>query len=194
DPTFAFVKSPPWDEFAEDVTKEAFSELAEALGDQCDEVDLPSVFDAGLTMQKVIQTADVAKFYGPILAKAPDAISKGLAERIVEGKDISAVDYNTALDVRETLYAGLEEVFERYDAIITPASPGPAPKGLETTGNPIFNAMWTFLGVSCVTLPLLEADGMPFGVQLVGPRFDDARLLRTANWLTRHLTADDDND
>ena len=194
DPVFAFVKSPPWDEFAEDITKEAFTELADALGEQCDEVDLPSVFDAGLTMQKVIQTADIAKFYGPILSKAPDAISKGLAERIVEGKDVSAVDYNSALDVRETLYAGLEEVFERYDAIITPASAGPAPKGLETTGNPIFNAMWTYLGVSCVSLPLLEADGMPFGVQLVGPRFDDARLLRSANWLTRHLIADQDDD
>lgn len=194
DPVFAFVKSPPWDEFAEDVTKDAFSELAEALGEHCDEVDLPSAFDAGLAMQKIIHTADVAKFYGPILAKAPDVISKSLAERIVAGKDVSAVDYNTALDVREALYAGLEEVFERYDAILTPASPGPAPKGLETTGNPIFNALWTYLGVPCVTVPLLEADGMPFGVQLVGPRFDDARLLRNANWLTRHLAADEDGN
>lgn len=192
DPVFAFVKSPPWDEFAEDVTKEAFSELAEALGEQCDEVDLPSIFDMGLAMQKLVQTADIAKFYGPLQAKAPDAISKPLTERIENGKSITAVDYNNALDVREALNAGLDEVFERYDAIITPASAGPAPKGLKTTGNPVFNALWTYLGVPCVSLPLLEADGLPFGVQLIGSRHDDARLLRNANWLTRHLTEDGD--
>jgi len=192
DPVFAFVKSPPWEEFAEDVTKEAFSELADALGDRCDKVDLPPIFDIGLDMQKLVQTADIAKFYGPILAKAPDAISKPLAARIEEGKSITAVDYNNALDIRETLNAGLDEVFERYDAIITPASPGPAPKGLETTGSAIFNALWTYLGVPCVTLPLLEAGGLPFGVQIIGARRDDARLLRNANWLTRHLADDDD--
>lgn len=194
DPVFAFVKSPPWEEFAEDVTKEAFSELADALGDQCDEVDLPPVFDVGLNMQKLIQTADIAKFYGPILAKAPDAISKPLAARIEDGKSITAVDYNSALDIRETLNAGLNEVFERYDAIITPASAGPAPKGLETTGSAIFNALWTYLGVPCVTLPVLEDGGLPFGVQLIGARHDDARLLRNANWLIQHLTDGEDED
>ncbi len=194
DPVFAFVKSPPWEEFAEDVTKEAFSELADALGDQCDEVDLPPVFDVGLNMQKLIQTADIAKFYGPILAKAPDAISKPLAERIEDGKSITAVDYNSALDICETLNAGLDEVFERYDAIITPASAGPAPKGIETTGSAIFNALWTYLGVPCVTLPLLEDGGLPFGVQLIGARHDDARLLRNANWLIQHLTDGEDED
>lgn len=188
DPVFAFVKSPPWDEFAEDATREAFPELVEALGEQCDEVELPPIFAEALKMQKIIQTADIAKFYGPILAKAPGVISQGLTERIEEGKSITAVDYNTALDVREALYAGLEEVFERYDAIITPASPGPAPKGLGSTGNTAFNAMWTYLGVPCVTLPLLETDGLPMGVQLVSARHDDGRLLRNSRWLVKHLS------
>ncbi len=194
EPVFAFVKSPPWDEFAEDTTKQAFPELMEALGEQCDEVDIPDVFSTALTMQKLIQTADIARFYGPILEKAPDAISEALSERIEQGRSIAAVDYNSALGVRETLNAGLNEVFERYDAIITPASPGPAPKGLDATGNPAFNSMWTYLGVPCVTAPLLEADGLPMGVQLVGARHDDGRLLRNANWLVEHLSASGDNE
>lgn len=194
DPVFAFVKSPPWDEFAEDATKQAFPELVEALGEQCDEVELPRVFSAALDMQKLIQTADIAKFYGPISAKAPDVISEALSERIEQGKSITAVDYNTALGVREALNAGLDEVFERYDAIITPASPGPAPKGLGATGSPVFNSMWTYLGVPCVTVPLLEADGLPMGVQLVGARHDDGRLLRNARWLVEHLSASSDNE
>ena len=193
DPLFAFVKSPAWDELAEDSTREAFPELVSVLGEHCDEVDLPSIFSEGLKMQKLIQNADIAKFYGPVMDKAPGVLSEGLVERIELGKTISAVEYNTALDVREALNAGLDEVFERYDAILTPASPGPAPKGLDSTGDPSFNALWTYLGVPCVTLPLLEADGLPFGVQLVAARHDEGRLLRNSHWLVDHLNASEDN-
>jgi Asp-tRNA(Asn)/Glu-tRNA(Gln) amidotransferase A subunit family amidase len=194
DPMFAFVKTPAWDEFADDATKQAFPELVDALGEQCDEVDLPSIFAEGLKMQHVLQTADIAKFYGPIADKAPGILSKALMERIEEGKSITAVEYNTALDIREALNAGLEEIFERYDAILTPAATGPAPKGLEATGNPVFNSLWTYLGVPCVTVPLLEANALPMGVQLVGARHDDGRLLRNSNWLVEHLNASDHNE
>jgi Asp-tRNA(Asn)/Glu-tRNA(Gln) amidotransferase A subunit family amidase len=189
EPVFAFIKSPPWDEFAEDATKQAFPELVETLGDRCEEFEFPSIFAEGLKMQKIIQNADIAKFYGPIADKAPDVLSKALMGRIEEGKKYSAVEYNTALDMREALNAGLQEVFERFDAILTPASPGPAPKGFKTTGNAIFNALWTYLGVPCVTSPLLEANGLPMGVQLVGARHDDGRVLRNSRWLVEHLNA-----
>lgn len=194
EPVFAFVKTPFWDELADDVTKEAFPELVSALGDRCDEAELPSIFGQARELQLTLQTADIAKFYGPIRDKAPDAISKQLSQRIDEGKKISAVDYNTALDIREALNAGLDEVIKRYDAIITPASAGPAPKGLESTGDPTFNAMWTYLGVPCVTVPLLDIDGLPLGVQLVSSRHDDGRLLRNARWLVEHLSANGDNN
>ena len=189
DPVFAFIKSPPWDKHADDVTKQAFGELAEALGDRCEEVELPPVFAKGLEMQKIIQTADIAKFYGPILEKAPGVLSEALTKRIVAGKSISAVEYNTALDVREALNAGLTEIFDRFDAILTPAATGPAPKGLKATGNPVFNALWTYLGVPCVTAPLLEANALPIGVQLVGARHDDGRVLRNSRWLADHVSA-----
>ena len=67
------------------------------------------------------------------------------------------------------------------------SAPGPAPSTLASTGDPVFNGMWTYLGVPAITLPLLETDGLPIGVQLIGARRDDARLLRTARWLVRHL-------
>ncbi len=72
-------------------------------------------------------------------------------------------------------------MFNRCDAIITPAAPGPAPADLQTTGNPIFNGLWTFCGTPAVTIPLLwSQNGMPMGVQVVGRVGDDARLLRSA--------------
>ena len=97
-------------------------------------------------------------------------------------------DYFTALDARERFYAATQELFGDYGTILTPAALGPAPKDLGTTGSPIFCGFWTYLGVPAVTLPLLEADGMPMGVQLIGPRGDDGRLLRGARWLVKRLS------
>jgi Asp-tRNA(Asn)/Glu-tRNA(Gln) amidotransferase A subunit family amidase len=75
-----------------------------------------------------------------------------------------------------------------YSAILTPASTGPAPEGFASTGSFVFNGLWTYLGMPCVTLPLLEANGMPIGVQLVGARRDDGRLLRSARGLATALS------
>jgi Asp-tRNA(Asn)/Glu-tRNA(Gln) amidotransferase A subunit family amidase len=104
---------------------------------------------------------------------------------IEDGLEVTAVDYLTALDWRESLNNGLDQLFDRYDAIVTPAAPGEAPRGLEATGNPIFNGLWSLCGSPAVTLPLMTGpNGMPVGVQLVGRRGEDAKLLRTARWLT----------
>ena len=75
-------------------------------------------------------------------------------------------------------------------AIITPAVIGEAPVGLGSTGSPVFCTIWTLCGMPAINLPLLHGpNGMPLGLQLVGPRGDDARLLRTANWLAGELTS-----
>ena len=79
-------------------------------------------------------------------------------------------------------------MFDQYDAVLTPAAPGEAPHGLGATGKPIFNGLWTLMGVPAISLPLLAGEqGLPVGVQLIARRRDDGRLLRTARWLVRHL-------
>src|SRR5262249_5835971 len=97
--------------------------------------------------------------------------------------------YLSARNAREGFYDTVEEVLLNHGTILTPAALGPAPKGLDSTGNPVFCGFWTYLGVPAVTLPLLEVDGMPMGVQLIGSRRDDGRLLRTARWLVRRLSS-----
>ena len=103
-------------------------------------------------------------------------------------------DYNRAADWMEVLNAGLDQLFERYDAILTPAATGEAPAGLDSTGDPVFCTLWTYCGTPALSLPLMTGpNGLPLGVQVVGRRGDDARLLRTANWLIGRL-ADMDPD
>ena len=91
------------------------------------------------------------------------------------------------------LSSGLDKIFDRYDAIITPAATGVAPAGLDSPGSPVFCTLWTYCGVPVVSLPLLEGSkGLPLGVQLVGRRGDDARLLRTARWLVDRIAEEAD--
>jgi Asp-tRNA(Asn)/Glu-tRNA(Gln) amidotransferase A subunit family amidase len=182
-PKLAFVRSPVWDEAAAD-TKAGFTELVEHLDERVEEVALPLSFEDAIEVHQTIMEADLAKSFAPEYERGRDQLSARLREMIERGQRTLAVDYNHALERVPAYNALLGELFQRYDAILTPAAPGQAPKGLESTGSPIFCTIWTLCGTPAVTLPLLSgADGMPIGVQLVGQKGDDARLLRTARWL-----------
>lgn len=186
-PLFGFVKQPAWDQ-AETSTREAFGELVDELGEQCDETPLPNVFAEAAAAHRTIMTAGFARNLRHYHARGADQLSPQLLAAIEEGQAVTAVQYLTALDWRDVLHAGLERIFERYDAIVTPAAIGEAPVGLDATGLPVFNTLWTLLGLPAVTLPLMQGpNGMPLGVQLVGRRGYDGRLLRTARWLMQHV-------
>jgi Asp-tRNA(Asn)/Glu-tRNA(Gln) amidotransferase A subunit family amidase len=183
-PDLAFVKSPVWDQ-AEPETQEGFQELVDALGERCTEVALPEVFGEWQNAHRALMQSGMARNLGPYYRKAKDRLSAPMRAIIEDGLKVTAVDYLAAMDWREALNNGLDQLFERYDAIVTPAATGEAPRGLDSTGNPIFNGLWTLCGVPAVTLPLMSGpNGLPVGVQLVGRRGEDARLLRTARWLT----------
>jgi Asp-tRNA(Asn)/Glu-tRNA(Gln) amidotransferase A subunit family amidase len=185
-PLFVFLETPAWN-IASDVTKEAFAELVAELGAQVRKLDVISL-ERAMEAHRLIQGAENAAYYGPILERAPDKISAGLRARLETGARVPVADYVRALMSRDKVYAIVEELFIDYTAILTPAAPGPAPRGLGSTGDPAFNGLWTYLGTPAVTLPLLEAEGLPIGVQLIGARRDDGRLLRTARWLVQHLS------
>lgn len=190
-PTIAFVRSPVWGR-AEAEAQDAFAELADFLGDDCDELDLPEPFKHAVELHRTIMCADLAKSFAGYYDRGKYKLTDTLRAMIEEGQKTLAVDYNRAVDWREVLNAGLGQVFDRYDAIITPATAGVAPAGLESTGSPEFCTLWTYCGTPAVTLPLMEgAGGLPLGVQLVGPRGGDARLLRTARWLTDRVLSGD---
>jgi Asp-tRNA(Asn)/Glu-tRNA(Gln) amidotransferase A subunit family amidase len=186
-PRLAFVRSPAW-EHAEPVTREAFAELVRTLGEAVAEVELGAGFARAVEMHRTIMEVEMAHNLHRDYEKGGDRFSAVLRKLIERGRGYAAVDYAAAVAGIPSLNVALEPVFDEFDAIITPAAPGEAPHGLETTGNPIFCTIWTYLGTPAVTLPLLRsAAGMPLGVQLVGRRDGDARLLRTARWLVTTL-------
>src|SRR5213593_4045351 len=188
-PMFAFVKSSLWDRVDADA-REAFAELVADLGDRVEEVELVTPTDEVLAWQRAIGGAEIAINLGREWDKGRDKLSPALRARIEHGREVRAMDYLRALGRIPELNASLTEMFEqRYDAILTPAAFGTAPKGLESTGDPAFCALWTLCGMPALSIPLMQgANGLPLGAQLVGARHRDARLLRTARWLVSHLS------
>lgn len=193
-PNLAFIKSPVWEQADEDA-RGGFTELADYLSDHGDDFELPQVFDSAVEWHRTIMYADLAKSLGRLYDDGKDRLSTKLRGMIEEGQGCLAVDYNRALDMIDVLYAGLERVFDRYDAIVTPATTGEAPLGLESTGDPVFCTLWTLMGLPAVSLPLLRGNNdMPIGVQVVGPRDDDARVLRTARWVDQRVKDETDRE
>jgi len=188
-PTLAFVEPPGFAEAHPDL-RDAMEELVGLLGESCFRIGMTKGFDHAEGTRRQINLAEMAKCYYGIEKRAQGTLPPLLTAALEEGRGISARDYLAALDWREVLNAGLDEVFERCDAILTPAATGPAPEGLGSTGSGAYNGLWTMCGTPAVTVPLFTgATGLPMGVQLVGRRGDDARLLRTARWLVQHVEA-----
>ncbi len=171
------------------IPREGFTEVIEHLGSQVEEVELfPSAADAWQWHQ-TIMGAEMAHNLEREWTNGRDLLSEQLRAQIERGREVRASDYLHALSQIVPLNASFLELFEqRYDAIITPSAPSAAPKGLASTGDPVFCTLWTLCGMPAISLPLLQsADGLPIGVQLVGPRHGDARLLRTARWLAARM-------
>jgi Asp-tRNA(Asn)/Glu-tRNA(Gln) amidotransferase A subunit family amidase len=189
-PMFALIKTPMW-ERADHETKEGFAEIIEDLGSQVEEVELfPSAVDAWQWHQNIM-SSEMALNLEREWEKSRDRLSEQLRTLIQHGQEVRAIDYQRALAKINPIHESFVELFEqRYDAILTPAAPSAAPKGLTSTGDPSFCTLWTLCGMPAISLPLLQsASGLPIGVQVVGPRLGDARLLRTARWLAARVAA-----
>ena len=116
-------------------------------------------------------------------------MSEKLRDRLIVSKTTLASEYIAALNARDKIYHSLEALLDDYDAVLCLAATGAAPIGFETTGSAIFNGLWTYLGVPCLSLPLLTTENMPLGLQLVGKRGNERKLFKTANWIENHLKA-----
>ena len=106
-------------------------------------------------------------------------------EFLDSAQSISALEYDDALGRLLELRERSLELFEGCDVLVAPAAPDYAPRGLEGTGDPVFNRMWTALGVPCAAFPVIEFPGsLPLGLQLIGRPDEDQKLLKILQLIT----------
>lgn len=139
-PLFCYTKTPMW-HLVDDIAKEAFAELIGELGDQVEEVEMPSL-ETVVAHHGVVQGAENAGYYGVIADRAGNAMSKGLRDRIEAGRKVTVERYIQALNAREALSRNIDNILMNYTAILTPASTGPAPKTLLRRGGSSCSRRW----------------------------------------------------
>ena len=189
EPHLGFIGGPTW-ERATPETREAFEELRAELGERVTELALPEPAHEALAWHGTIMAADMAASFDLEWQRGRDKLSRPLHELLERGRAVPALEYQKALARIPLLNEAFAPLFERVDAILTPAAPGTAPQGLASTGDPSFCTLWTLCGMPALSLPLMKgANGLPLGVQLVAARGMDARLLRTARWLVERVAA-----
>ena len=187
EPLLAYIKLPFMDKLDEDVM-EGFNEVKDELKGQINEIELPAGFDGIPDWHKIIMESDMARSFSEEYKKSKNKLSDKIVEAIERGMKYSSVEYNEAFSKIEVANAYFKQFFHDYDAILTPSANGEAPKGLESTGDPIFSTIWTYCGMPSISLPLLQGkNGLPVGVQLVSSLYDDERLFRNASWLTSKI-------
>ena len=189
EPLFAFIKLPFMDKLDKDAA-EGFKEVKEELKGKVDEIELPKGFDKIPEWQKIIMESDMANSFSGEYKKAKSKLSDKIIEAIERGMKYTSVEYNNALTRIDVINTYFKQFFHDYDAILTPAANGEAPKGLQSTGDPIFSTVWTYCGMPSISLPLLQGKNkLPIGIQLVSSLYDDERLFRNASWLTNKIKA-----
>lgn len=193
-PNFVWFEMPYFDRLAAD-SRDGLMEVVTALGGQIEVIDAEKSFGGLVEAHTVIMEYQIAQNLGWVLDKHGDQISAKIAATIERGRKFSDEAFAEASQMRAETIAYFKTFFRDYDAILAPSAPGEAPLFTDGTGDPIFSTIWTLCGLPCITLPILaSANGLPVGVQLIGNSEEDGRLLRSANWMIAHLTADDASD
>lgn len=188
-PKFCFVKTPWWDKVDPQAREvyEAFVESNESVV----WAELPAVVEEAVKWHASINEAELLFSLQRELRQHANGLSKALRDRLEQARSVSTVDYLLAKDRIPHVAAAFDEYFDYFDAILTPAALGGAPRGLESTGDPIMQTVWTMAQLPCLNLPLFRLDnGLPLGVQAIGKAQDDARLLRSARWLVNSIATE----
>ena len=189
-PKLVLVRSPVW-HLAQAAQKDILEATAAKLGHagaHVEEKELPTVFKDAHRVHRVILACEAARHFRELQRRHRDLVSPAMNQLIDEGAATAERDYTDALAAADGLKREYASFIAAYEAVITPPAPGEAPPTLEETGNPAFCTIWTLLGAPTITIPVgIGPAGLPLGLQIVGARDEDDRLLAVAAWCEAHV-------
>jgi len=187
-------RSPVWDaiEPAGITALETAAKRLAAAGAIVEDLVLPAPFDRLPDAQNTIAASEGGVSFLPEYVNAHALLAPDLKAKVDNPTGITREDRLASYTIADACRPVFDGLFgPALDVVLTPSAPGEAPEGLHTTGNAIFNRMWTLLHVPCVGIPVCRGpNNLPVGVTLVGPRLADARLLAIAKAVAPVLDID----
>jgi len=189
-PTIAWTGTPQA-QLASPSLRDALERAAHQLmhqGARHTELTWPRVFDGLFEAQRVVQVYETARALGPEFTYRRDKLSQRLIDMIEQGRATRAIEYLEALQLGRACAAAIDSLFGAADVVLTFGAPGEAPKGVGSTGDPLFNRPWQLLGCPSLNIPFGVGEaGLPLGIQVVARPGDDAKLLAIGAWIEAKL-------
>ena len=171
-------------------TEEIAQQLAQA-GAVVEELELPESFATAPAAQRIVMNVECAAFHEEFFRHRADEYGPRLRANIEMGMLVPGVTYLQAQRLRRRFRQDMTELAQRVDILMTPATPAPAPRDLNTTGDAAFQAPWTSAGLPTIVIPSgLSEDGLPLGIQFAAPPFEEGVLLSAARWCEEALGVD----
>jgi aspartyl-tRNA(Asn)/glutamyl-tRNA(Gln) amidotransferase subunit A len=175
-----------FEERAQPPVRRLMDEVAAALGRRPGaavvEVALPAAFAEVVPRHRTVMAVEAAAFHAERLRRHPDDYEPKIRALLEEGLACPAPEYARCKEHQRELTRAMAACLDGVDALLTPATTGPAPSA-DTTGDPAFNSPWSYTGLPTVSIPAgWTEDGLPLAVQLVGRPWGEAELLAVAAW------------
>lgn len=192
-PRLAYLAHFPWNTLAPEVASRygAINTRLHAAGAHIEAIALPPAFESARSAHRTIMMYEAAREHMTPRLHSRAQLSPELRDGLDEGAAITIEDYREALAARAALMEQAQDLLAGFDALLSPAAPGPAPAGLDATGDPSFATLWSLIGVPAITIPAgWSDDALPLGLQLAAGSGADARLLEVALWCERALAFD----
>jgi Asp-tRNA(Asn)/Glu-tRNA(Gln) amidotransferase A subunit family amidase len=161
---------------------------AELAGAGVRALALPPVFADAWRIHTTVQQFEAHQAFAWEYGQRYDEMAPLLRGRLDETKNITPAEYDEAQAIAAAARAALGPIFREVDVLLTYSAPGAPPKGLDSTGDPRLNRLWTLLGTPCVNVPTLMAEGnLPVGVQVIAPDGSDGKALAAARFVEQAL-------
>jgi len=184
-PKIALLET-PLDHMMSDDQKQALHLAAQRLeesGAIVQKLSLPQEYWDAIQAMNLIMEAEAAEIHADHSEKVNNLLSIHIQELVARGLKHSAPAYIAAKFLQKKLRASIGRYFDEFDAFLMAPASGEAPKSLVSTGDPIFCALWSFLGIPSITIPVTKSkNGLPLGIQLIGNYRGDAKLLSVAKF------------
>lgn len=167
---------------------ERAARAAETAGAVVTDLALPEPISLAFERHAIVQDFEARQALAWEYAAHREALPPILRGQLDRAQALTPAQYDDARRHAHHARRVLKDVFSDFDVLLTFSAPGPAPRGLGSTGDSRFNRLWTLMGVPCVNLPV-PVDGLPIGVQVVARFGDDGRALAAARTIERALAA-----